>query len=145
MVTDHDKQATGNRETANEMTKEDPTQGITVWLQPFTKNLEDLEAQCSHIPLKERTHIRKAMLQKWGHKHGSLLPQNPKRDLFCEQKSMVPLTTAEHKVLNGGRQSWNNHRYAVVVQVLATQWNLCQSKISHKRQRRIHESLQKPS
>ena len=44
MLTDHDKQATGNREPANEMNKEDPTQGIPFWLQPFTFNLEDLEA-----------------------------------------------------------------------------------------------------
>ena len=44
MLTDHDKQAMGNRESANEMNKEDPTQGIPVWLQPLTVNLEDLEA-----------------------------------------------------------------------------------------------------
>ena len=44
MLTDHDKQATENREPANEMNKEDPTQGIPVWLQPFTVNLEDLGA-----------------------------------------------------------------------------------------------------
>ena len=45
MLTDHDKQATENREPANETNKEDPTQGMLVWLQPFTVNLEDLEAQ----------------------------------------------------------------------------------------------------
>ena len=44
MLTDHDKQATGNRGPANEMNKEDPKQGISVWLQPFTAHLEDLEA-----------------------------------------------------------------------------------------------------
>ena len=43
MLTDPDKQASGNREPANEMNKEDPTQGDPVWLQPFTDNLEDLE------------------------------------------------------------------------------------------------------
>ena len=43
MLTDHDKQATGNREPANEMNKEDPTQSIPVWLQPFTVNLRDME------------------------------------------------------------------------------------------------------
>ena len=43
MLTDHDKQATGNREPASEMNKEDPTQGITVWLQHPTVNLEGLE------------------------------------------------------------------------------------------------------
>ena len=44
VTTRSDKQATGNREPANEMHKEDPTQGILVWLQPCTVNLEDLEA-----------------------------------------------------------------------------------------------------
>ena len=46
MLIDHDKQATGNREPANEMSKEDPTQGIPVW----SDNLEDLE-KCA------RTHL----------------------------------------------------------------------------------------
>ena len=31
-------------------------------------------------------------------------------------------TTADHKALSDGRESRNNHRYAVVVQDLATQW-----------------------
>ena len=32
------------------------------------------------------------------------------------------LITADHKVLNEGSESRDNHRYAVVVQDLATQW-----------------------
>ena len=32
------------------------------------------------------------------------------------------LITADHKVLSGGCESRNNHRYAVVVQDLPTQW-----------------------
>ena len=84
---------------------------------------------CSHIPLKERTQIRKVILQKWRHKNGSTVftftSAKTKRDLFCEQKKYGDLTTAEHKVLNEGRESRNNHRCAVVVQVLATQWNPC--------------------
>ena len=43
IVTDHDKQATENREPANEMNKEDQTQVILVRLQPFSVDLEDLE------------------------------------------------------------------------------------------------------
>ena len=42
------------------------------------------------------------------------------------------LTTAEHKILNEGRESRNSHRYAVVVQVLATQWNPCKTKTSQE-------------
>ena len=93
MLTDHDKQATGNGEPADETNEEAPTQGIPVWLQPFTVYLEDLEAQCSHIPLKERSQIRKVMLQKWRHKNGSIVfmltSAKTKRDPFCEQESMM--------------------------------------------------------
>ena len=32
------------------------------------------------------------------------------------------LITADHKILSEGSESRNNHRYAVVVQDLATQW-----------------------
>ena len=32
------------------------------------------------------------------------------------------LMTADHKVVNEGSQSWNNHRNAVVAQDLAAQW-----------------------
>ena len=71
MLTDHDKQATGNRESANEVNKECPTQSIPVWLQPFTVNLEDLEVHVLAHPLKERNQIRKVMLQKWRQKNGS--------------------------------------------------------------------------
>ena len=82
MLTDPDKQATENREPANEMNKKDPTQGVPVCLQPFTVNLEDLETHV-HIPLQERSQIRKVMLQKWRHKKteaqcSCLLPLKPK-------------------------------------------------------------------
>ena len=59
---------TVNQQTKNfsdEMYKEDPTQDILDWLQPFTLNLEDLKYMCSHILLKEWTQIWKATLQKW--------------------------------------------------------------------------------
>ena len=117
MLTDPDKQASGNRGSAHkedEMNREDPTQSIHIWLQPctdnledlethvpahpcereiFTVNLEDLEYMCSHIPLKERPQIRKATLQKWRHKNGStvfiLTSANIERDLFHERKRLV--------------------------------------------------------
>ena len=66
VTTRSDKQATVNREPANEMNKEDPTQGIPVWLQPFTVIWRTWRRMCSHIPLKEWTQIRKVRRQKWG-------------------------------------------------------------------------------
>ena len=101
---------------------------------------------CSHIPLKERTQIRKVMLQEWRHQNWStvfmLTSAKTKRDLFCEQKKYGDLTTAEHKVLNEGRESRNNHRYAVAVQVLATQWNPCQTKTSRETEKNLRKFLQ---
>ena len=90
-----------SRETVNQHTKcfsdkiykEDPTQGIPDWLQPFSVNLEDLEYMCSHFPLKEWTQIRKGTLQKWWYQNGStvfiLTSVNTVRDLFHEQKRLV--------------------------------------------------------
>ena len=46
MQTNPDMQASGSRglaHTEDETDKEDPTQGIPDWLQPFTASLEDLE------------------------------------------------------------------------------------------------------
>ena len=49
MQRDPEKPAPGNRGSAkkDEMGKEDPTQGIPEWLQPFTDNLVHLE---THVP-----------------------------------------------------------------------------------------------
>ena len=47
------------------------------------------------------------------------------------------LTTADHKVLSDNCESRNNHRYAVVVQALATQWIQaypCKTKTSQETQ-----------
>ena len=92
MLTDHDKQDTGNREPANEMNKEDPTQGIPVWLQPFTVNLEDLEAHVlAHSSERANSDSEggasKVETQK--RKHGVHASAKTKRDLSLEQKSVV--------------------------------------------------------
>ena len=129
MLTDHDKQATGNREPANEMNKEDPTQGIPVWLQPFTVNLEDLEAPVlAHSFERENSEwcFKSGDTKKRRHSVHAYFRRNQRRSNLRSEKD-GDLTTAEHKVLNEGRESQNNHRYAVVVQVLATQWNPCQT------------------
>ena len=52
------------------------------------------------------------------------------------------LTTADHKVFSEGCESRHNHRYAVVVQDLTTQWTQsypCETKTTQE----THESLQK--
>ena len=108
-----------------------PTQGILVWWQPITVHLVDLEA---FVPAhyservnsdsegdasKEETHKRKHSVHAYCRK-------KPKEICSAIRKD-GDLTAAEQKIFSEGRESRNNHRYAVVVHVLATQWNPCQT------------------
>ena len=55
------------------------------------------------------------------------------------------LITADHKVLSEGCESRHNHRYAVVVQDLATQWiqsYLCKTKTSQETQKSLQKFLE---
>ena len=55
------------------------------------------------------------------------------------------LITADHKVLSEGCESRNNHRYAIVVQDLATQWIQsypCKTKTSQETQRSFQKFLE---
>ena len=135
----------------NETNKEDPTQGIFVWLQPFTVNLEDLETHVlARSSARERTRIRKVTLQKWRHKNGCtvfMFASANQKSSFLRTEKYGDLIAAEHKVFNEGRESQDNYRYAVVVQVLATQWNPFQTKTSQeteKNLRKFPEPSQKP-
>ena len=55
------------------------------------------------------------------------------------------LITADHKVLSESCESRNNHRYAIVVQDLATQWIQsypCKTKTSQEKQRSLQKFLE---
>ena len=55
------------------------------------------------------------------------------------------LITADHKVFSEGCESRNNHRYAIVVQDLATQWIQsypCKTKTSQETQRSLQKCLE---
>ena len=59
--------------------------------------------------------------------------------------NFVDLITADHKVLSDNCESRNNHRYAVVVQDLATQWIQaypCKTKTSQETQRSLQKFLE---
>ena len=77
--------------------------------------------------------------------HGLLPQKNQKRSILGAEK-YGDLITAEHKVLNEGRESRNNHRYAVVEQVLATQWNPSypchKAETSHETERSLSKFLE---
>ena len=87
-------------------------------LEPTTKRREDLGKHCfyTHFPkdrnceICERTKITRAPCTR---RNGEAVPRAEK---------FGDLIAADHKVLSDNCESRNNHRYAVVVQDLATQW-----------------------
>ena len=116
------------------MNKEDQTQGILVWLQPITVNPEDLEAYVlAHSSAREirfgRWCFKRRDTKNWSTSILTHFRKKQKRSVL-RAENYGDLITAEHKVLNEGRESRNNHRYAVVV--LATHWNPCQTKTSQE-------------
>ena len=132
---------------------------IPEWLQEFRENLVDDEislqggshASSSHEVSLEPTTKRREDLGKHNvhtHFHKDRNCEICKRTKItrapCRRRNgeAVPralnfgdLITADHKVLSDNCESRNNHRYAVVVQDLATQWIQaypCKNKTSKK-------------
>ena len=79
---------------------------------------------------------------------GSKLQEARAEDAMAEPylvQNFGGLITADHKVLSEGCESRNNHRYAVVVQDLATQWMQsyrCKTKTSQETQRSLPKFLE---
>ena len=142
---------------------------IPEWLQEFRGRLVDDEipvhggshASSSHEASLEPTFKRREDLGKH-----SVYTHFPK-DRNCEICKMTKITrapcrrrngeavpraekigdliTADHKVLNDTCESRNNHRFAVVVQDLATQWIQaypCKTKTSQETQRSLQKFLE---
>ena len=138
---------------------------IPEWFEPFTDNLEDTEtnatAQVSQDSDSERatkvaersrkynifTHFPKCRdcdvclrtkitRDPFRRRTGEALPRAEK---FCD------LITADHKVLNEECDSRNDHRYAVMVQDLATQWFQsypCKNKTSQQTKKSLWNFLE---
>ena len=110
-------------------------------LEPITKRREDLGKHDvhTHFPkdrnceISKRTKITRAPCRR---RKGEAVPR---ADNFGD------LITADHKVLSDNCESRNNHRYAVVVQDLATQWIQaypCKNKTSQETQRSLQKFLE---
>ena len=121
--------------------------------------------KCMHPHTFLRTQIRN-ILQKWqrNQRKHSIFTHFPKdRDCdvcfrtkttkaSCRRREALPraekyvdLITADHKVLSEGCESRDNHRYAVVVQDLATRWIQsypCKTKSSHETERSLLKFLE---
>ena len=142
---------------------------IPEWLQEFRENLvddrvpehRDSHASSFHEPSLEPAPARSADFGK--HSVYTHFPKD--RDCeICQRTKItrapcrrrmggaVPradkfgdLITADHKVLSDNCESRNNHRYAVVLQDLATQWIQaypCKTKTSQETQRSLQKFLE---
>ena len=142
---------------------------IPEWLQEFRENLvdyrvpehRDSHASSSHEPSLEPTPARSVDLGK--HSVYTHFPKDRNCEICRRTKitrapcrrhigGAVPraekfgdLITADHKVLSENCESRNSHRYAVVVQDLATQWIQaypCKTKTSQETQRSLQKFLE---
>ena len=160
-----------NRKNENhEQVRGDPYHSdIPEWLQEFKENLvddrvperRDSHASSSHEPSLVPMPARSVDLGKY-----SVYTHFPK-DRNCEicQRTKISrapcrrriggavpraenfgdLITADHKFLSESCESRNNHRYAIVVQDLATQWIQsypCKTKTSQETQRSLQKFLE---
>ena len=110
-------------------------------LEPTTNRREDLGKHNvhTHFPkdrnceICKRTKITRAPCRR---RNGEAVPR---------AVNFGDLITADHKVLSDNCESQNNHRSAVVVQDLATQWiqaHPCENKTSQETQRSLHKFLE---
>ena len=110
-------------------------------LEPIFKRREDLgdHSVYTHFPkhrnceICKRTQIRRAPCRR------RICGAVPRAENFGD------LITADHKVLSDNCESRNNHRYAIVVQDLATQWIQtypCKTKTSQETQRSLQKFLE---
>ena len=143
---------------------------IPEWLQEFSENLVDDEiplqggshASSSHEVSLEPTTKRRADLGK--HSVYTHFPKDRNCEICkrtkitrapCRRRNgeAVPraanfgdLITADHKILSDNCESRNNHRYAVVVQDLVTQWIQacpCPTKNSQETERSLQKFLER--
>ena len=112
-----------------------------VSLEPTSKRSEDLgkHSVYTHFPkdrnceICKRTKITRVPCRR---RIGGAVPR---------AENFGDLMTADHKILSESCESRNNHRYAVVVQDLATQWIQsypCETKTSQETQRSLQKFLE---
>ena len=110
-------------------------------LEPIYKRREELGKHnvYTHFPkdrnceICQRTKITRAPCRR---RNGGAVPR---------AVNFGDLITADHKVLSDNCESRNNHRYAVVVQDLTTQWiqaHPCKNKTSQETQRSLQKFLE---
>ena len=147
----------------NEKVRGDPLRDLPDWLEEFTENLVD-DSVPEHRDASSSPHqlLSEPRAIVVSDKH-SIFTHFPK-DRNCEiclrtkitrapcrrrtgpvvprAKNIGDLMTADHKVLSEGCESRHNHRYAAVVQDMATQW-ITIIPMQNKTSQETENSLQK--
>ena len=153
-----------NENEDTEPAREDLLRDLPEWLRDFTENLVDERVQAHwDAPASSSRESASEPLRKVVLITHSVYTHFPK-DINCDICKMTKITrapcrkrtgpavpraenfgdliTADHNVLSKGCESRNNHRYAIVVQDLATQWIQsypCKQKL-HRKQKRAYKS-----
>ena len=167
--TQANKTPTPNKKESKKEHSDSLCSEIPEWLQEFREILVDDEipvhgdshARSSHEASLEPTFKRREDLGKHNvHTHfpkdrnceickRTKITRAPCRRrngrVVLRAENFGDLITADHKVLSDNCESRNNHRYAVVVQDLATQWIQaypCKTKTSQETQRSLQKFLE---
>ena len=141
-----------NKKRDDRRDSDDRLRDLPEWLEECTDSLEDTEVPASAHRSQDSGPERPTKVGSKSRKH-SIFSHFPK-DRDCEVRLRTKMTrageasdmiTADHKVLNKGGESGNNHRYAVVVQDLATpliQSYPCKAKTSYKTEKSLRKFLE---
>ena len=158
-----------NKKIDNKRDADERLRDLPEWLEEFAENLEDTKvlapAHIAHVSDSERP--AKVVSRKHSicihfpkHRNWEVCLRTKMTRALCRRRTgeAVPraekfgdLITADHKVFNEGSASRNNHKYAVVVRDLATQWipfSPCKTKTSQETEksfRKFLESSEKPT
>ena len=143
----------------DEELQSDQLQDVPDWLQEFRHGLvdesvpehRDASSSSHELPLEPRAKVVSCKHSIFTHfpkgRNGDICLRRKIARASCRRRTGTflhlagnfgDLITADHKVLSEGCESRNNHRYAVVVQDLATQWIQsypCKTKTSQEAQK----------
>ena len=156
-----------NKNEDHEQVRGDPYSDIPEWLQEFKENLVDErvpEHGDSHASSSREPSLEPMRSVDLGEHSVYTHFPNDRNCEICQRTKITrapcrrriggvvlraehfgDLITADHKVLSDNCESRNNHRYAVVVQDLATQWIQsypCKTKTSQETQRSLQKFLE---
>ena len=145
------------QEKQDRIETDDQTQGIPDWLHDFTAIPEEVNSDSEgSAKVFDKSRFRKhsilLIFQRTDIATYALRTTNTRSPCRRLHEGTIPRAeifgdsiTADHKVLIGEGVSRNNHRYAVVVQDLATQWIQsfpCKTKTSQETEKSLRKLLE---